>query len=157
MSRTIQIVNEYPGILDLSVIKDVANIPVVLKPKGTNGASRECFSDASEHPSVLAMKKAGRISIKDSAIAPTPAPEPVVVAAPPAPAPATEPVVVAPEPVVAAPEPPPEPAPEPVAAAPEPEPEPEPAAAAPEEPATESEAPSASSFESRRGGKHKRG
>ena len=155
MSRTIQIVNEYPGILDLSVIKDVVNIPVVLQPKGTGGASRECFSEAADHPSVLAMKKAGRVSIRGEAAAPAPAPAPV--AAPPAPAP-----------VEAAP-PAPEPAPEPEALPPAPEPTPEPVMAV-EEPAAAAEsaeaAPEAApeapaeepapSFESRRGNKSRR-
>jgi len=150
MSRTIQIVNEYPGILDLSVIKDVVNIPVVLQPKGTGGASRECFSEAADHPSVLAMKKAGRVSIRGeaAAAAPAPAPAPAPVAAAPAPAP----VEAAPP----APAPAPEPAPEPEALPPAPEPTPEPVMAV-EEPA---EAPAedgpAPSFESRRGNKSRR-
>lgn len=144
MSRTIQIVNEYPGILDLSVIKDVVNIPVVLQPKGTGGASRECFSEAADHPSVLAMKKAGRVSIRGEAAAAAPAPAPAPVAAAPAPAP-----------VEAAP-PAPEPASEPEALPPAPEPTPEPVMAVEEPADAPAEDGPAPSFESRRSNKSRR-
>jgi len=148
MSRTIQIVNEYPGILDLSVIKDVVNIPVVLQPKGHGGASRECFAEAADHPSVMAMKKAGRVSVREDATA---AAAPPVAAAPapaPTPAPAPEPEALPP-----APEPAPEPTPEATSmeAAPEP-------VMAVEEPAdAPAEDGPAPSFEARKGSKPRRG
>ena len=96
MSQTIQIVNLHQGILDLSVVKDVNGMPVVLQPKGMSGSSRECFDETANHPRVVAAKW---LSVQSGAATP---------------------VAAAPEPVKAAPPPPP-PAPK---AAPEPMPEP---------------------------------
>lgn len=86
--KTVHLVNEYPGVLDLSALNDVEGKRVVLQPKGYAGDARECYAEVEEHPHVVAMKNAGRLSVRGGAApkAAPPAPEPL------APAPEPEPV-----------------------------------------------------------------
>lgn len=85
MSQIIFLVNEYPGILDLSSVSDVEGKRVVLQPKGMAGSERECFAEIEAHPHVVTFKTAGRLSIRRSDAA---------LSAPAAPAPAAEPAPV---------------------------------------------------------------
>lgn len=107
MSQVLHLVNEYPGILDLSAINDVQGKRVVLQPKGMNGSERECFTEVEDHPHVITFKNAGRVSIRHEGmvVEPPPAiPEPPPVAttppeaseSPPAPEPLPPPPIEAP-------------------------------------------------------------
>ena len=102
MSQTIQIVNQHQGILDLSVVKDVNGLPVVLQPKGMPGSSRECFDETANHPRVVAMAGAKWLIVQAGAAAPVVA---TTEARPPAPAPVEAAPPAPPEPVEATPEP----------------------------------------------------
>lgn len=66
MGQIIFLVNEYPGILDLSSINDVEGKRVVLQPKGMPGSERECFAEIESHPHITTFKQAGRLSIRRS-------------------------------------------------------------------------------------------
>jgi len=91
MSQTIHLVNEYQGVLDLSAVNDVEGKRVVLQPKGHPGAERECFAEVEEHPHVITMLNAARMTIRRGAsMSAVEAPAPA--AAPPPPAPEPEPV-----------------------------------------------------------------
>ena len=85
MSRTIHLVNDHHGILDMPMIRDVANRPVALRPKGLAGSSCECFPDVERHPHVQAVIRARWAHVERAAIVPPP---------PAAPAPAPAPVTV---------------------------------------------------------------
>ncbi len=55
MEDTVFLVNQRASILDLSAVTDVSGRSVVLQPKGSPGARRECFADAADHPHVQTM------------------------------------------------------------------------------------------------------
>jgi len=55
MEDTVFLVNERPSILDLSAVTDVNGRRVVLEPRGSARARRECFADAVRHPHVQTL------------------------------------------------------------------------------------------------------
>ena len=67
MSQSVHLVNNHHGVVDLSMISDVVGKPVVLRPKGHAGASRECFADVLEHPHVKQVLKAKWVRVEDAA------------------------------------------------------------------------------------------
>jgi hypothetical protein len=110
------VTNKQMSVLDLSPLRDTADVVVVLRPRGTAGASCIVSAETAESDVLQRVKKAGWVDVAPAHAA---APAPIKAPAP-APVKAAEP---APAPVKAA-----EPAPAPVKAAePAPAPEPEPA------------------------------
>lgn len=99
--------NTQASTLDLTPMRDVFDVIVVLRPKGAKGDSREISAETAEHETVARVKKAGWISLEPTGAVPVvAAPVPVT-----APTPAT---VAEPEPapvLETAPEPEPVPAP----------------------------------------------
>ena len=94
------ITNKHASTLDLTPLRDVFDVIVVLRPQGTPGDSREISEETAADEIVERVKRAGWVSVTATG----------ALAAP---------VAVAPEPVAVAPEP---------EMSPEPEPEPEPTA-----------------------------
>ena len=64
MEDTVFLVNERPSILDLSAVMDVNGRRVVLEPRGTARARRECFADAVRHPHVKTMLDARWVRVE---------------------------------------------------------------------------------------------
>jgi hypothetical protein len=64
MEDTVFLVNERPSILDLSAVTDVNGRRVVLEPRGSARARRECFADAMRHPHVQTMLDARWVSVE---------------------------------------------------------------------------------------------
>ena len=106
------VTNKQMSVLDLSPLRDTADVALVLQPRGTEGATRIVSAETAESEVLQRVKKAGWVDVTSANAA---APAPGKTAVPPPPEPAPEPA-----PVAAVPEPEPEPAP--VAAVPEPEP-----------------------------------
>jgi hypothetical protein len=52
MNRTEHIVNNWPGIVDLSPLTDVQGRRLVLQPKGMDGSSKEVHAEVAEHTHV---------------------------------------------------------------------------------------------------------
>ena len=113
------VTNKQASLLDLSPLRDVAGIILVLRPRGTEGASRVVTSATAESDVLRRVKNAGWVDVGPADAAPVPVkaalPAPVV-----APVAAPEPVLIpvsvsVPEPA-SAPAPEPEPAPEPAPA-----------------------------------------
>jgi hypothetical protein len=78
MSRTVHLVNDWPGILDLSPLTDVENRRLVLQPKGMNGSIKEVQRDIAEHPHVQSFVRAKWLHVEAiEAAASPPALEPV--------------------------------------------------------------------------------
>jgi hypothetical protein len=64
MEDTVFLVNERPSILDLSAVTDVNGRRVVLEPRGSARARRECFADAVRHPHVQTMLDARWVRVE---------------------------------------------------------------------------------------------
>jgi len=64
MEDTVFLVNERPSILDLSAVTDVNGRRVVLEPRGSARARRECFADAVRHPHVQTLLDARWVRIE---------------------------------------------------------------------------------------------
>lgn len=91
---TVHLVNERPGIQDLSMLKDINGKPVVLQPKGLAGASCECPKAVMDSPIIARLKAANWLSVGHPTAA-TEAPAAAAPPPPPAPAPVAAPVEAA--------------------------------------------------------------
>lgn len=121
------ITNKHESILDLTPLRDVYDVTVVLRPRGTPGDSREVSGETAADPIIERVKGAGWINITAAtSVAAAPASEPVPAALESAPTAELESAPAAELEPVAAVEPEPTVEPEPL---PEPEPTPEPAPA----------------------------
>jgi len=70
MSRPVYLVNDHHGIVDLSMVSDVLDKPVVLRPKGLSGSTRECFPEALQHPHVQKVIHAKWVHVDHRDVAP---------------------------------------------------------------------------------------
>ncbi len=106
------VTNKQVSILDLTPLRDVHDNAIVLKPKGTAGASREITALVAESDTIQRVRAAGWVDVAPVAAAspPPPSPNKAVAAAPPPPPtpnpePAAAPPHAAPTPPIAPPEP----------------------------------------------------
>lgn len=93
--------NTQESTLDLTPLRDVYDVVLVLRPKGSPGDSREISEETASDDVVGRVKTAGWVTVSGVAAPAAAVPPPAAAALPPPPAPSPAPVAVtAPEPTM---------------------------------------------------------